>query len=76
MVRIRRVDDPEWSWARIQLVSDISAAGMQSVAVTLESAVRAGAGVVIGVLPLFVDYQRELVTGLLGSDEYEIDVAT
>jgi len=72
-IRIRLVGDPEWSYARVALASPISADSTQSVGLFLESPVRSGSGILIGALPLTVNYSAETTTSLLG-DQYEIEV--
>lgn len=73
-IRLRRLDDAEWAHGSVALASRVSETQRQSVAVSLEDAVRQGSGVVIGVLPLHVDYAAARVIGLAG-DEYEIEYA-
>lgn len=70
-IRIRREDhSDEWCRAVVALASPNG----RSVALRLEGAVRAGGGLIMGVLPLTIDYQRETVESLFG-DAYEIEIA-
>lgn len=73
IVRVRHVDDTEWCGASVVAAS---ATNPQSVGLMLDGAVRDGhGGLIAQALPLFVDYQTQTVTSLVG-DEYEIDVAS
>lgn len=69
LVRVRHEEGDEWCTA---LVAIASASG-KSVALHLDGAVRAGKGIIVGVLPLNIDYDARTVTSLIG-DEYEIDL--
>lgn len=70
LVRVRPAESAgEWCRAVVELASGNG----KSVALRLEGAVRAGGGLVMGILPLTIDYEAETVTSLLG-DEYEIEV--
>ena len=69
-VRIRALNsDSDWCPATVIVVSTNGV----SVGLLLHGAVRAAGGMATGTLPLFIDYERETVTGLLG-EEYEIEV--
>lgn len=71
-VRVRRAgSNDEWCPGAVILISPLCV----SVAVELYGAVRAGDGIVMGVLPLLIDRERETVTGLTG-DAYEIEKHT
>lgn len=68
-IRVRQVGDSEWCYGTVVLVS----ANGVAAALKLNGVVRAGKGIVAGVLPLFVDKHAETVTGLTGH-QYEIEV--
>ena len=76
VVRCRNEQNPEPLIGRVLLASDTDP---QSVAVFLETESQGfrmnGGGIAISnMLPLTVDYEREIVTDLFGN-EWEIDVA-
>ena len=72
-VRVRHVDDAgEWCPAFVGLASDTNPSSVMLL-LFLRDAVRASGGVIVGALPVTVDYDAETVTGLTG-DEYEIEV--
>lgn len=69
--RVRQIDDDEWCEGRV-IMASTNIKPQQSIGIALESAVRAGDGIIAGVLPLSVNYEDETVQGLTG-DMYEID---
>ena len=72
-VRVRSLNHPgdEWTTAVVALASSNGL----SVALRLDGAVHdAGGAVVLGVLPLSIDYEARTFTSLMGG-EYEIEVA-
>lgn len=75
IVRVRRAHtDEDWCPAQIGLCSS-SDKPTASVVLILHGIVRAARGAFIGgVLPLTVDYDREMIIGL-DEQEYEIEVA-
>lgn len=70
LVRIRAAGSQnKWTQAVVQLAS----ANGRSVALQLEDAVRLpDGGIIAGILPLLIDYDKETVTGLMG-EEYEME---
>lgn len=69
-VRVRRLGGTdEWVTGRVLLISP----NRESVALEIDGAVRAQGGFVFRILPLSIDYEKCVITGLTG-DKYEIDV--
>jgi len=68
-IRLNAVDD--WREAYVLLASQTDPS---SVMLLLEDGVPARGGLILGSLPLIVDYAAETVTSLFGG-EYEIEVA-
>lgn len=69
VVRVRKAGtSDEWTIAQVGLIS----ANGKSVLLELEGAVEAGDGLMVGGLPVTIDYERETVLGLDGT-EYEIE---
>lgn len=66
-VRIRNARNGDWCLGVVILASNAA------VAFELDGTVWSGNGLIAGVLPVFIDYERETVTGIFG-DEYEIEV--
>ena len=71
-VRVRHNSGDEWTPAFVALASE---SNPSSVMLLFDGAVRTSeGGLMVGGLPLTIDYAAETVTSLLG-DSYEIDVA-
>lgn len=70
-IRVRRAGgSDEWSLAIIELISPN---GKSVAARLLDGGVRTGdGGLIIGMLPLMIDYERETITGLMG-EEYDLE---
>jgi hypothetical protein len=69
-VRVRRDSGDEWCEGAVVLVSENG----KSVGLLLAGMVRAGSGYAGGTLPLLIDFEAETVSGVLTSDEYEIEL--
>lgn len=73
LVRVRMADtSDDWCLAAVSVASNSEP--VQSIALTLYDMVRAVDGVIGGVLPLTIDYEKQTVTSLFG-DEYELETA-
>lgn len=70
-VRVRLNEGDEWTRAFVALASD---ADPSSVMLLFDGAVRtSGGGLIVGGLPLTIDYEAQTVSSLHG-DDYEIEV--
>lgn len=69
-VRVRLNPGDEWTEAFVALASNSNPA---SVMLLFDGAVRTSAGLVVGGLPLTIDYEKQAVSSLHG-DSYEIEV--
>lgn len=69
-IRVRKLDTDAWCTGTVILVSPCG----ESVALQINGSVRAAdGGLIVGFLPLIVDYSAETVTGLDGCG-YEVEI--
>ena len=71
-VRVRYRETDEWTQAFVGLASD---SDPSSVMLLFDGAIHASGGLLMGALPLSVNYERQTAVSLLG-DDYEIEVAS
>jgi hypothetical protein len=67
-VRVRRDERDDWTTGTVAIIS----ANGASLGLMLDGPVRAGDGIIVGVLLLLVDYEARTITGPCG-DDYQIE---
>lgn len=67
-IRLRKNKGDDWAEGFVAL------AGGTSVLVMSNDLARASGGMLTGAIPLTVNYEAGKVTGLIGGDEYEVEV--
>jgi hypothetical protein len=68
-VRVRRTGDEEWTPGWVAIAAQTG----QSIGIFINGNVRAAGGIITGFLPLLVDPKTGVITGLIGTDTYDVE---